>query len=137
MIAQDPAGPELALHAKIFGSEMGVEVINRLMNVIGAQAYDSNFPLMTYLSQALAYPVIEGSNTGIRRQLQDLHPVPELHRRCLHADAEYLRRDQGRQGQLGHVSQLRRAESDSARLASNPDRVPATRRGHPALVRAA
>src|SRR4029079_9542728 len=32
VIAQDPAGPELALHAKIFGSEMGGEVINRLLH---------------------------------------------------------------------------------------------------------
>jgi nitroalkane oxidase len=77
VIAQDPAGPELALHAKVFGSETGVEVITRLMHVIGVQAYDNNFPLMGYLSQALAYPVIEGSNTGIRRrQLQDLFRTP-------------------------------------------------------------
>jgi alkylation response protein AidB-like acyl-CoA dehydrogenase len=77
VIAQDAAGPELALHAKIFGSETGVEVISRLMNVVGVQAYDSNFPLMAHLSQALAYPVIEGSNTGIRRrQLQDLFRTP-------------------------------------------------------------
>jgi butyryl-CoA dehydrogenase len=47
------------------------------MNVIGVQAYDSNFPLMASLSQALAYPVIEGSNIGIRRrQLQDLFRSP-------------------------------------------------------------
>ena len=54
---------------------MGVEVITRLMNVVGVQAYDNNFPLMRHLSEALAYPVIEGSNIGIRRrQLQDLFP---------------------------------------------------------------
>jgi alkylation response protein AidB-like acyl-CoA dehydrogenase len=77
VIAQDAAGPELALHAKIFGSEMGVEVISRLMNVVGVRAYDNNFPLMAYLSEALAYPVIEGSNIGIRRrQLQDLFRTP-------------------------------------------------------------
>jgi nitroalkane oxidase len=77
VIGQDPAGPELALHAKTFGSEMGVEVISRLINVVGVQAYDSNFPLMGYLSEALAYPVIEGSNIGIRRrQLQDLFRRP-------------------------------------------------------------
>lgn len=77
VIEQDPAGPELALHAKILGSETGVDVITRLMNVIGVRAYDNNFPLMAYLSDALAYPVIEGSNTGIRRrQLQDLFRTP-------------------------------------------------------------
>jgi nitroalkane oxidase len=47
------------------------------MNVVGVQAYDSNFPLMAYLAEALAYPVIEGSNTGMRRrQLQDLFRTP-------------------------------------------------------------
>lgn len=77
VIARDPAGPELALHAKIFGSETGVEVITRLMNVVGVQAYDSNFPLLARLSEALAYPVIEGSNIGMRRrQLQDLFRDP-------------------------------------------------------------
>jgi butyryl-CoA dehydrogenase len=77
VIAHDDAGPELALHSKIFGSEMGVDVINRLMNVVGVQAYDSSFPLMAYLSEALAYPIIEGSNIGIRRrQLQDLFRTP-------------------------------------------------------------
>ena len=77
VIAQDPAGPELALHAKIFGSETGVEVITRLMNVVGVQSYDSGFPLTAYLAEALAYPVIEGSNVGIRRrQLQDLFRSP-------------------------------------------------------------
>ena len=77
VIAQDPAGPELALHSKIFGSDTAVEVITRLMNVVGVTAYDTSFPLMGYLDQALAYPVIEGSNTGIRRrQLQDLFRTP-------------------------------------------------------------
>ena len=77
VIAQDPAGPELALHAKILGSDMGVEVITRLMNVVGVQAYDNNFPLIGRLSEALAYPVIEGSNIGIRRrQVQDLFRTP-------------------------------------------------------------
>jgi nitroalkane oxidase len=75
--ARDQAGAELALHAKILGSELGVEVITRLMNVVGVTSYDNSFPLMTYLSEALAYPVIEGSNTGIRRrQLQDLFRAP-------------------------------------------------------------
>jgi nitroalkane oxidase len=77
VMALDDAGPELALHSKILGSEMGVEVINRLMNVVGVQAYDNSFPLMAHLSNALAYPIIEGSNIGIRRrQLQDLFRSP-------------------------------------------------------------
>ena len=73
VISQDPAGLEMALHAKVFGSDMGVEVINRLIQVVGVQAYDTNFPLVRYLNDALSYPIIEGSNIGIRRrQLHDL-----------------------------------------------------------------
>lgn len=64
---------EWALHAKIFGSEMAVDVINDLIRVVGMSAYDNNFPLVRYLNDALAYPVIEGSNVGVRRrQLQGL-----------------------------------------------------------------
>ncbi len=76
VMTQDPAGPELALHARIFASGMGVEVTTRLMNVVGVHSYDNHFPLMTYLSEALACPVIEGSNVGICRQLQDLLRAP-------------------------------------------------------------
>ena len=69
VIAQDPAGPELALHAKIFGSETGVEVITRLMNVVGVQAYDSSFPLM-------AYPVRGPGLPGHRGRQYRLPPPP-------------------------------------------------------------
>ncbi len=71
VIAQDPAGAELALHAKIFGSETGLAVVNDLIKVVGVSAYDANFGLVQRLNDALAYPIIEGSNTGVRRrQLQ-------------------------------------------------------------------
>ncbi|SJM70073.1 acyl-CoA dehydrogenase family protein [Gulosibacter sp. 10] len=71
VIAQDPAGGELALHSKVFGSESGLAVVNDLIKVVGVTAYDSNFPLVRHLNDALAYPIIEGSNTGVRRrQLQ-------------------------------------------------------------------
>jgi nitroalkane oxidase len=64
-------------HLRPLAAEVRTEVINRLMNVVGVQAYDNNFPLMAYLSEALAYPVIEGSNIGIRRrQLQELFRTP-------------------------------------------------------------
>jgi hypothetical protein len=40
---------------------------------VGVSAYDNNFPLVRYLNEALAYPVIEGSNIGVRRrQMQRL-----------------------------------------------------------------
>ena len=76
-LSGDPAGPELALHAKVFGSETAVDVITGLVKIVGVTAYDTAFPLLRYLNDALAYPVIEGSNTGVRRrQLQDLLRTP-------------------------------------------------------------
>jgi nitroalkane oxidase len=68
-----PSGLEWALHAKVLGSQTGVQVINDLIGVVGVSAYDNGFPLVRLLHDALAYPVIEGSNIGVRRrQLQDL-----------------------------------------------------------------
>ncbi|MCX6463837.1 MAG: acyl-CoA/acyl-ACP dehydrogenase [Pseudonocardiales bacterium] len=76
-LSGDPHGLEWALHAKIFGSETAVAVINDLIRVVGVSAYDTDFPLMRHLDEALAYPVIEGSNIGVRRrQLQSLFTAP-------------------------------------------------------------
>lgn len=72
-LSGDPHGLEWALHAKILGSETAVEVINKLIQLVGVSAYDNEFPLKRYLDQALAYPVLEGSNIGVRRrQMQSL-----------------------------------------------------------------
>jgi alkylation response protein AidB-like acyl-CoA dehydrogenase len=77
VLSGSPAGPELVLHAKILGSQTAVEVVNRLIEVVGVQAYDRNFPLQSCLADAVAYPVIEGSNIGVRRrQLHDLFRTP-------------------------------------------------------------
>ena len=72
-LSADPQGLEWALHAKVFGSETAVAVINDLVQVVGVSAYDTDFPLLRHLHEALAYPVIEGSNIGVRRrQMQAL-----------------------------------------------------------------
>jgi alkylation response protein AidB-like acyl-CoA dehydrogenase len=77
VLSQHPSGPELALHAKIFGSETGVQVINALIGIVGVTAYDHNFPIIRHLNDALSYPIIEGSNVGMRRrQLQTLFRTP-------------------------------------------------------------
>ena len=77
VMAMHPSGPELALHAKVFGSETGVDVINALIQVVGVTAYDERFPIVRHLMDALSYPVIEGSNVGVRRrQLQTLFTTP-------------------------------------------------------------
>jgi alkylation response protein AidB-like acyl-CoA dehydrogenase len=77
VMSMHPSGPELALHAKIFGSETGVEVINELIKIVGVTAYDEKFPIIRYLMDTLSYPIIEGSNVGVRRrQLQALFRTP-------------------------------------------------------------
>ncbi len=77
VMSQHSSGPELALHSKIFGSETGVEVINELIKVVGVTAYDKRFPVIACLMDALSYPIIEGSNVGVRRrQLQKLFLTP-------------------------------------------------------------
>jgi alkylation response protein AidB-like acyl-CoA dehydrogenase len=73
VLSMHPSGPELALHSKIFGSETGVRVINDLIGIVGVTAYDQHFPIVGCLMDALSYPIIEGSNVGMRRrQLQAL-----------------------------------------------------------------
>jgi alkylation response protein AidB-like acyl-CoA dehydrogenase len=69
----DPAGLELALHTKVYSSETAVDVINKLIQVVGVTAYNTDFPLIGHLLNALAYPVFEGGNIGVRRrQLKDI-----------------------------------------------------------------
>ena len=77
VLSPHPSGPELALHAKILGSETGVQVINDLIKIIGVTAYDETFPIIRHLMDTLSYPIIEGSNVGVRRrQLQTLFRTP-------------------------------------------------------------
>jgi len=73
MDAQTPEALELALHAKIFGSETVVRVITELMRVVGIDSYDHELPLGGLLQDALALPLFDGGNMGVRRrQLHEL-----------------------------------------------------------------
>jgi butyryl-CoA dehydrogenase len=63
-----PAGRELALHAKIFGSETAIAVITDLMQVVGVDGYAHEQPLGRLLQDALALPLFGGSNMGLRRR---------------------------------------------------------------------
>jgi alkylation response protein AidB-like acyl-CoA dehydrogenase len=65
---QSPAAPELAIQAKVFGSETAVRVITDLMRVVGIDSYDSMLPLAGLLQDALALPIFDGGNMGIRRR---------------------------------------------------------------------
>lgn len=73
-----PAALEWCLHAKVYGSETAVDVINQLIRVVGVQAYNKDFPIMHRLFDALSYPILEGGNIGVRlRQLQGVISRPE------------------------------------------------------------
>ena len=68
-----PAGRELALHAKVFGSETAVAVITDLMQVVGVDGYTHEQPLGRLLQDALALPLFGGSNMGLRRRQAARH----------------------------------------------------------------
>ena len=65
---QLPAAEELAVQAKIFGSEAAVRVITDLMRVVGIESYDQETPLAGLLRDALALPIFDGGNMGVRRR---------------------------------------------------------------------
>ena len=70
---QSPSAPELSIQAKIFGSETAVRVITDLMRVVGIDSYDHALPLAGLLQDALALPIFDGGNMGIRRR--QLHSI--------------------------------------------------------------
>ncbi|MCM0620879.1 acyl-CoA dehydrogenase family protein [Nocardioides bruguierae] len=73
VMSQDPSAAEWALHSKVLGSETGLQVVTDLAKAVGMASYDLNHPLHRALQDALAYPIIEGGNVGVRRrQLQEL-----------------------------------------------------------------
>jgi alkylation response protein AidB-like acyl-CoA dehydrogenase len=65
---QLPAAEELAVQAKIFSSEAAVRVITDLMRVVGIESYDQEAPLAGLLRDALALPIFDGGNMGVRRR---------------------------------------------------------------------
>ena len=73
-----PAAEEVAVQAKIFGSETAVRVITDLMRVVGIDSYDHEAPFGRLLQDALALPIFDGGNMGIRRrQLHALFMRPD------------------------------------------------------------
>jgi nitroalkane oxidase len=76
--SQSPAADELAIQAKIFGSETAVRVITDLMLVVGVESYDHEIPLGRLLLDALALPIFDGGNIGVRRrQLHTMLKAPD------------------------------------------------------------
>ncbi|HUN44819.1 MAG TPA: acyl-CoA dehydrogenase [Acetobacteraceae bacterium] len=69
---------ELALYAKVFGSETAVRVISDLMRVVGIESYNRELPLGGLLADALVLPLFDGGNVGVRRrQLHELMQMPD------------------------------------------------------------
>ena len=74
-----PGAMELALQSKVFGSETAVRVLTDLMRVVGCDSYDLELtPLAGWLRDALAFPVFDGGNMGVRRrQMHNLMMSPD------------------------------------------------------------
>jgi nitroalkane oxidase len=62
--ANTPGALELALHAKVFGSETAVRIITDLIRVVGVDSYDHDMPLGGLLADALVLPLFDGGNMG-------------------------------------------------------------------------
>jgi nitroalkane oxidase len=65
---QSAGADELAVQAKIYGSEAALRVITDLMRVVGIDSYDEEAPFGRLLRDALALPIFDGGNMGIRRR---------------------------------------------------------------------
>jgi nitroalkane oxidase len=65
---QSPGAQELAIEAKVHGSEAAVRVLTDLMRVVGVESYDHALPLGRLLQDALALPLFGGGNIGVRRR---------------------------------------------------------------------
>ena len=70
---QSAGADELAIQAKVYGSEAAVRVITDLMRVVGIDSYDHEAPFGRLLQDALALPIFDGGNMGIRRR--QLHAI--------------------------------------------------------------
>jgi nitroalkane oxidase len=63
-----PGSLELAVHAKIFGSESSVSAIYDLMRTVGIESYSHDMRLAALLQDAICYPLFDGGNVGVRRR---------------------------------------------------------------------
>lgn len=77
MDAGIPGAAELSLHSKVYCSETACSAILDLIRIVGIDAYDSEFPLVHLLLDALAFPIFDGGNMGVRRK--QLHAILNAH----------------------------------------------------------
>ncbi|KAM7220336.1 Acyl-CoA dehydrogenase/oxidase C-terminal [Rhypophila decipiens] len=68
---------EIALAAKVWCSEAAVKAVMDIINAVGVTSYDIEQPFAELLNNALALPIFDGGNVGIRRRhLQQLMLSP-------------------------------------------------------------
>lgn len=68
MDREEACALEMALYAKIYCSETAVRVVTDLMRVVGIDSYDHALPLAGLLQDAIALPLFDGGNMGVRRR---------------------------------------------------------------------
>jgi len=64
-------GAELAIEAKIFGSDNAVKCVVDAMSAVGMSSYSNDSPFPKLMNDALCLPLFSGGNVGVkRRQLE-------------------------------------------------------------------
>jgi len=61
-------GQELAIMTKVYCSELAVQVVYDAMRLVGVESYTKTTPLERLMRDALAFPIYDGGNMGIRRR---------------------------------------------------------------------
>ncbi|MFJ3468714.1 acyl-CoA dehydrogenase family protein [Pseudomonas sp. RC10] len=69
----DGAGTELAVMAKVYCSEQAVQIVYDAMRIVGIESYADEMPFTRLLQDAMAFPLYDGGNMGVRRR--ELHKI--------------------------------------------------------------
>jgi alkylation response protein AidB-like acyl-CoA dehydrogenase len=70
-------GLEMAVIAKVYCSELAVQVVYDAMRLVGVDSYTDMTPLAGLMQDALCFPLYDGGNMGVRRrQLHNLFRTP-------------------------------------------------------------
>jgi alkylation response protein AidB-like acyl-CoA dehydrogenase len=73
----DRAGNELAIMTKVLCSEFCVQGVYDAMRLVGVDSYTDMLPLAALMQDALAFPLYDGGNMGVRRrQLHEMFREP-------------------------------------------------------------
>jgi alkylation response protein AidB-like acyl-CoA dehydrogenase len=68
---------ELAVMAKVYCSELAVQVVYDAMRLVGIDSYTDMHPLASIMQDVLCFPLYDGGNMGVRRrQLHSLIKAP-------------------------------------------------------------